>query len=451
MAGRFDVTREFQGSDLGDARLDARLGKIAGRVAEQPGAGFPTALVTAAETEAFYRFVANDKVTLEGVLAPHKRATAERCRAAGEVVIAVDRTEMAFRGDRADDLEELTATTSGFSAFAALAITLERTPLGVLDMHPLEEAAGRQPASRWAECVERVGAALPETVQATFVMDREADAYQLLCALAAAGHSCVVRGKYDRLVAEGGDTIKEVVRREPCMLERDVPLSRRTTKGKPPASAKKHPPRNGRQAQLAVRASAIELPRPPKAPRDLPAKLELHVVHVTEPNPPAGEAPVEWLLLTNLPISTPSDVEAVIDRYRARWMIEEFFKALKTGCAYEDRQLESRQTLLVALGLLAPIAWQLLLLRAESRTNPKMPAERVLTATQILLLQVSDDVKLCANPTVEQATLAIARLGGHMRQNGPPGWQVLWRGFEKLRAWEMGFAAAQALAARSDQ
>src|SRR5690606_21438885 len=101
---------------------------------------------------------------------------------------------------------------------------------------------------------------------------------------------------------------------------------------------------------------------------------------------------------------------------------------------------------LVALGLLVPIAWQLLLIRDVSRNTPEEPASRVLTPLQIRLLQVSDDVKLCVNPTVEQALLAIARLGGHLKQNGPPGWQVLWRGFEKLRAWEAGAALARAMA-----
>lgn len=447
------VRAEFEGSNLGDARLNARLDKIATRLAEQPAAGFPTALVTVAETEAFYRFLSNPKVTLEAVLAPHQMATRERCAAAGEVVIAVDRTEMAFKGACDEELEELSAATRGFSTFASLAVhmvrtpdgAIQKTPLGVLDVHPLADAAGRQPASSWAECVARVATSLPPNVRATYVMDREADAFELIAALSKADRSFVVRAKYDRLVADGAHTLKSVVSKEPCIFEREVELSRRSTKGKPPAARAKHPARSSREARLAIRACRVELPRPPKALQELPASLTLNVVLVTEIDPPRGEKPVEWLLLTNLPIETANDLEAVVDKYRMRWMIEEFFKALKTGCAYEDRQLESRKTLLVALGLLVPIAWQLLLIRDVSRNTPKEPASRVLTPLQIRLLQASEDVKLCANPTVEQALLAVARLGGHLKQNGSPGWLVLWRGFEKLRAWEAGALLAMAM------
>jgi hypothetical protein len=444
------VVDEYRGSDLGDARLDARLEKIGKRLAENPSAGFPTALVTSAEVEGFYRFIANPKVDLDGVLGPHKRATWARCAAEQEVIVAIDKSEMAFRGDRWDDLEALSSTTSGFRAFFALAMTRDRTPLGVLDILPLDESSGRGRATQWVECVGRVQEGLPTSVRAIYVMDREADAFELLGSLIKAGRSFVVRAKYDRLLAEGADTLKGVTSRQPLRLEREVDLSRRSGKGKPPDAVRRHPPRNGRVARLEVRACCVTLPRPPKAPGGLPTAIDVNVIHVTEPNPPTGEAPVEWLLLTREPIDTVEQVERAIDAYRARWLIEEFFKALKTGCAYEDRQLEGRHALLVTLGLLTPIAWQLLLLRAVSRKTPHADAERVLTPLQIRLLQLSEDTKLGPNPTLLQALLVIARLGGHMKQNGPPGWLTLWRGFEKLRAWQEGYLLANA-AMTSDQ
>ena len=79
---------------------------------------------------------------------------------------------------------------------------------------------------------------------------------------------------------------------------------------------------------------------------------------------------MEWQLVTSEPIGTQEQVLRVVDWYRGRWLIEEFFKALKTGCAYEKRQLESFATLQIALALLAPVAWQLLLLRQLARAAP---------------------------------------------------------------------------------
>jgi hypothetical protein len=130
--------------------------------------------------------------------------------------------------------------------------------------------------------------------------------------------------------------------------------------------------------------------------------------------------------------------------YRSRWLIEEFFKALKTGCAYEKRQLESLDTLLVALALLAPIAWQLLVLRHLARTLPDAPATALFTDRQLRVLRAaSPGTALSATPTLGHALRTVARLGGHLRQNGEPGWLVLGRGLQKLRWMEVGWAAAE--------
>ena len=125
-------------------------------------------------------------------------------------------------------------------------------------------------------------------------------------------------------------------------------------------------------------------------------------------------------------------------------MIEEFFKALKTGCAYEKRQLESLATLLVALALLAPIAWQLLLLRHVAHRLPDGAATAVLSPRQLQALEAAPvGTRLGPTPTVGDVLLTLARLGGHLRQNGDPGWLVLGRGLQKLLWMEAGWAAAE--------
>jgi hypothetical protein len=182
----------------------------------------------------------------------------------------------------------------------------------------------------------------------------------------------------------------------------------------------------------------------------LPPSLTVHVVDVWEATPPAGEEPVTWRLMTTEPIDTVTQILQIVDWYRARWVIEEYFKALKTGCAYEKRQLESLDTLLVALALLAPIAWQLLLFRHLARHAPTAPATAVLSRQQLRVLRAAPQaVALSAAPTLEDALRAVARLGGHLRQNGPPGWLVLGRGMQKLRWMEAGWAAAKTM--RCDQ
>ena len=144
---------------------------------------------------------------------------------------------------------------------------------------------------------------------------------------------------------------------------------------------------------------------------------------------PTASRPIEWRLVTTEPITTTEQVLRIVEWYRTRWLIEEFFKCLKTGCAYEKRQLESLDTLLVALALLAPIAWQLLLMRYLARERPDVGATVALTQRQIAILRATPvGRRLAARPSIRDALRAVARLGGHLRQNGEPGWLVLHRG-----------------------
>ena len=157
---------------------------------------------------------------------------------------------------------------------------------------------------------------------------------------------------------------------------------------------------------------------------------------------PEGAPPVEWRLITTEPVGTPEEAAAVVDAYRFRWTIEEYFKALKTGCGYEKRQLEGRSALLNALALFAPIAWQLLALRSLARDAGDTPADVLLSPLKLRVLQGHKRTKLRLGATMREAMLAIAALGGHIKNNGDPGWIVLGRGFEDLLLLEHGAAIA---------
>lgn len=158
--------------------------------------------------------------------------------------------------------------------------------------------------------------------------------------------------------------------------------------------------------------------------------------------------PVEWTLLTTEPIESPADVERIVDIYRTRWLIEEYFKALKTGCSIEKRQLESKHSLLNALAVFIPIAWRLLRLRNLARDEAEAPATDALSDVQIeVLIATSKKRKLPLKPTVREALLAVAALGGNIKNNGEPGWMVLGRGYDRLLTMETAWRAAR----RSDQ
>ena len=273
-------------------------------------------------------------------------------------------------------------------------------------------------------------------------MDREADSYPILECLCGASRSFVIRAFQNRvLVGDREERLKEVAQTAKRSFEREVPLSRRPPI--PGAPGKRHPARTGRVAKLSFSATTVEIPKTVKAKQPNASSIVLNVVYVVERRPPTGETAVEWFLLTDLPVVTTEQIAFVVDCYRGRWMIEEYFKALKTGCQYEKRQLESAHSLLNALAVLAPVAWRLLLLRHLARASPELSATAALTAVQIDVLRATAKRPFPSKPTVKDAMLAVAGLGGHLPRNGDPGWLVLGRGMHDLLLLELGWRARE--------
>lgn len=198
---------------------------------------------------------------------------------------------------------------------------------------------------------------------------------------------------------------------------------------------------------MSFRRAQVTIPRPSKRPNSehLPSNVTLTVVEAVERNPPPGEEQVRWLLLTSEPCDSIDDVLRVVDWYRARWVIEEYFKAIKTGCSYELRQFAGAHPLLNMLGVTLALAMQALELRSRSRVEPAAPATQVLSPGQIaLLVALVPKHKLTPDATAHQALMAIARLGGHLKRNGPAGWLVLYRRYTRLRDAETVWHAMQA-------
>jgi len=465
------VAEEFEGLELGDARLNQRAVKIVNRVAAEPGKSFPRATSDDSELEALYRFLNNDRVKPEAVLAGHYEATAERAVTAGQVLVIHDTTGFSFGGEtRRKGLGRMkTASargTQGFYWHAALVASAHAgVPLGVIgmtsvfrtappveypDLHSKRFGRARE-FQRWSTLIKQSSTRLADC-QAIHVMDREADAYVLFCQLTQKGADFVIRSKDDRaLDVPWGDKkqprlLHDAIERGRYVTSREVALS--TKRSDRMARLRKAPGRMMRLAQLDIVVAHVSVRHPTytagKSRRGstLPRAVALNVVHVYEANAPRGQQPVNWLLLTTLPINTVEQAEFVVDCYRRRWLIEEYFKAMKTGCAFEKRQLESKHALLNALALFAPIAWRLLSLRNLGREAPDTPASFSISPRQLKILRARAKVPLSQKPTIREAMLAVAAEGGHIKNNGDPGWIVLGRGYEKLLHMELGFAVA---------
>jgi hypothetical protein len=453
----------MSGAEFGDARLSRRLGKIVETVQMGPGKSFPS-LFDDTELEGAYRFFNNDEVTPDRILQPHVAATVARMADEPVTLIVHDTSTMSFDPDGARrGLGRVRSAGQAFFAHVSLALSGDgtRLPLGAIALsHRIRQGEQRKKTkaknnsdnerARWGQQVAAIASLGINRARVVHVMDREADDFALFSQLVGAGDRFVIRLAHDRLLApatrEGFQKLAKAVTQIQAVAEREVPLSRRPAGQRSPQQRRIHPVREGRIAKLAFGATTVVLRRPSTQPKTLPATLTLHVARVWEIETLPGESPVEWLLVTTESVATAQHILQVIDWYRARWVIEEFFKAIKTGCAYDSRQLETLEGLVNVLATFMPVAWRMLRMRTQARINPNARATTVLPSTMIQVLRIFSRIKLPATPTARDVLLAVAALGGHLKHNGEPGWITLARGYEKLRTLTEGWAARSSIA-----
>jgi len=459
-----ELANEVAGSNFADDRLNKRLRSLVGSLAKAPKKSLPRAL-DGAGLEGAYRFVSNPLVKPEPILSGHRDASVERCEGEQTVLIAHDSTSFSYRYD--GDREGLGRVQRGnekskqnFFAHFSLALTAdgERRPLGVLGFQPwsrVEEGAGTE-YQRWEGQMRATSQMLSSPQKAIHLADREADDYEMFWALQRDQHRFVVRCQFNRLLEEGEQTTKlrDYFANSPVLVERSVPLSKRAPK-RCATMSKIYPPRNERLARLSVAGATVQLKKPtkkrPHGLADVPKTVTINVVRIWEPEPPQGEEPIEWYLYTSEPIETAEQQLVVVDYYRARWVIEEYIKAIKTGCDFEKRQLQDYEALINLLAVFLPIAYRLLLLRSEAARTPEQAALNVVSQDELDVLRVLGRRKLPEAPTAEDVYLAIAELGGYIKYaKTPPGWLTLARGFEDLQTLTAGWRAAK-LQLRSDQ
>jgi len=451
--GRRQVVREeFEDVDLGDRRRSKRASFIADRLAATPEASLPAAMRDRAGTEALYRHLESDEVTLDRLLAPHIALTVQRVQDAGVAFAIADTSVFKFSGDAdREGLGPIQMSDQGFLTHLTLAVSADgrRTPLGVLGAETWARAAQKttpravSESSRWWRGM-KAAQGLAGTTPLIHVADRESDIYDLLAHLDASKHRFILRAAQDRMLVpldeDDERRLFDAAQSQPTAYVMEVPLSARK-KAVMPERRSAFPARRFRTAQLSFAALRVHVKRPKAALVKPPDSVAVNVVHVFELGPPPGEPPVEWVLLTSEPVSTPAEIAFVVEGYRTRWLVEEDFKAAKTGCAFESRQLESFHTLTNMLAYVLVIAYAMLLLRSESRDSEQ--AQAILTDKQLAILRAVTR-RLPANPTVRDTVYALAGLGGHLKNNGDPGWRTLSKGWRTLLEYETGYDLAMA-------
>lgn len=435
---------EFSTAELGDKRRTGRLVELAQRLSERPEMSLPQALEHPAALKAAYRFFDNADIAHESVLAPHVLSSIGRMRARPVVLAVQDTSYLDYATHPATEaLGPLSGEGGhGMIMHSTFAVTPERLPLGVLSLRlwardaakPKQRQTRRTRAikdkesHKWIESVQAV-AALKERLPGTrlvSVADRESDVFEFFLEAQKLGVDVLARAAYDRNVDGDQAQVFATLASAPVLAHKFLALSAT-------------PKRKARTAKLEIRACPLVLHSPRNGTaRGLPP-LALWGVWAYEPEAPQGVEPLDWKLLSSVPVITAEDALERLEWYAARWSIEQWHKILKDGCRIEMRQLQSAERLMRLITVYAVIAWRIFYATLLARLVPDMSCTAILQQEEWEALYCRihhTPIPVATPPPLRQSVRWIARLGGFLgrRADGEPGSKTLWRGFQHLIA-----------------
>jgi hypothetical protein len=447
---------QFGQCDLKDKRRTQRLTELAARVLCHPSGSLPEQTTDMADLKAAYRLFGCEDVNFEAIAGPHWEQT--RQRPPGTYLVLDDTTELDFGIRRAIRGMGRTGNGGGwgFLLHSALVVSAEGEEIIGLAGQKIryrkpkpkkENTTQRLKRDReselWGQVVDRVGPP-GEGVHWVHVMDRGADNFEVYCHCREQHADWVVRvtQKGRNVIVGDGTTMPLSKHLKSLPLAGAYELQLRAHGAQPARGhRKKRVAQPARTAKLEVRIGALHMPFPnhksPYLKRLSPSPIAMWVVHAVEVDAPKDAEPVEWILLTSLPVGSFKDAWRILGYYEKRWLIEEWHKALKTGCRVECRQLKSKEGLERITALLSVVAVRLLQLKSAARTNPDRPAGQVVPLSWIKMLVAAR--KRLKNATVATMTIGefyreLAKLGGFLgrKLDGEPGWITIWRGWQKL-------------------
>ena len=432
------ATRTFGLSKLKDIRRTMRAVKIAGRMAQNASASLPAQMQTWKETMALYRLLDEADVTFDALMQPHWQQTREQMEWRREVLLVQDTTEMDLSphphtkglgqvgNERGRGLYLQTVLAVAPQDGAVLGCALQepwvRLPAPAGETRSQRRQRSQRETDVWMRLVTRLGS-FPAETKVVHVGDRGADLFPFFQACRATQTHFLVRAFENRRIepeARPQRYLLDEVRSWPATASHpfQVPGSHGRTA-------------RSTRVQLAFGPVTVLPPRLEKRCGKDP--LELWAIRVWEEQPPAGEAPLEWILVTSVSTETLEQAWEHVGWYEHRWIVEDYHQCLKTGCRLEERQLQSADRLIRLLGLLSPLAVRLLCLRDLARRALERPAHEVFEPDLLAIVAAQTD-QPPALMTTGAFWKAVAQMGGYLarRSDGPPGWKTLWRGWLRV-------------------
>ena len=384
------------------------------------------------------RLLDNPALEWREMLEVHTQRTVERMRGQAVVLCLQDTTELDFTSQPGiAGLGRLSYEAQhGLYVHPTLVVTPQGLALGGVDAgmwtrKPKGEVAVKE-SVRWVEGYEIVADLAEQTPETrlVYVADREGDLRALMDASARRGHPAdwLVRATHNRNTAAGEKVWHRV---EQTQALGEVEFTLPATPGRP-----------ARPVRQTLYRDTVTLPARKGAPA-----VTVTAILAREERPPVGEQAIVWRLSTNCPAETLETVVELIDWYRRRWLVEIFFRILKSGCRVESLQLGTLERLERALVIYLIIAWRILHGVTWGRECPNLSCEGVFDPEewQAAWIVARRTKPPDTPPPLGHMTRLIAGFGGFLgrKGDGPPGPKAIWEGMQKVYAFALGIAAAK--------
>lgn len=447
------VEIQFGGCNLGDPRRTRRLHIVARNMLESPEKSLPQQNVNWSDVKGAYRLFDRKQVTFKAVSCQHWQRT--RQTKPGRYLMISDTTDinrfthhattgLGMLGDgkgRGVQLHSCLVYNSREKLIEGLAGSL----LHYRSQAPKNETRAQRlsrvrESELWGNLVTEVGPA-PEGSHWIHVFDRGGDNFEAMCRIQQTGCDWVIRAaKFNRkVIDEQGKKryLSEVVQDAKLLGTYELHLRSR-------------PGVKARTAHIEVSVVGVAFPKPhhrsPWLRQCSVSELWMNVVIVQESNAPQGVTPVQWVLLTSLPVKTFDDAWQVIDDYEHRWLIEEYHKVIKTGCNIEGPALRTAERLEPLIGLISVVGIRLFQMKLLGRSQREAKAKTHVPCSWLKCLKLARPKIKLTDMTVYDFFRELAKMGGFLgrRHDGEPGWQTVWSGFQKMQSLLAGLRLAGA-------
>jgi transposase Tn5 family protein/transposase-like protein len=427
---------------FGDVRIDNRFATILESLIGRPDMSILTSSSGWAEVLAAYHFFDNQKVTTEKIIDATAAYTIKKIETQRRIFVLNDTTTISLGQRKADVGGYITKNqhpkSKGIFVHSALAVSETGIPEGLIHQIIWHRESDDVPKKHhhsipiedkesyvWIDVQAKVQALVPSQIETIVIGDRGSDIFELFAQERRENCHFLIRASQNRKVVKQDELLFELAAKASVVGFEQVIIPRKGSQKE-------------RKVSLEIRVAEAVL-APPKrlvAKKQKPIKVTIILAKECASGTLVSN-PVEWRLLTSLPVKSLNDARDCVRWYSWRWLIERFHYTLKSGCLVESLQLEESSRMNRAIATFSIVALMLMNVMYTARQNPEESCERFFEKDEweALFCFLNKTKKPESNPpNLHAAITMIAKLGGFLnrKNDGQPGLKNLWQGIRRL-------------------